>query len=921
MEAAKVLYTNVCSLHNKLDELWSITGSADIIGLTETWLCQDEEIALGGFTTYSTPRGTRMGGGCALLIRSHYAQGTRELFSHADNIQCSVCDVRLEAEVRIICVYRSPGAGPREDSQFLIELRQAIAGHRNWVVMGDFNAPDIDWAAQHTTSPNGFGRQLLDLMQDAAAYQHVREPTRFREGHRPSTLDLVFTQYEGDLSGVASSNPLGKSDHVVIHMNLLLKRCRPPPQWCRDYNKMKAEDVTRHACEMSWAGNSVSEKWARIRDNLELLLATHVPLRRKLTGGSRPWYKGRVKRRLRRKAQAWAAYRRCPSQAMYRRYKAVRNSAISCARQARVKFERRLATRATTNPKSFYGYVQSQVRLRKEVGRSFNHADTTVSDDADIAELFVAFFASVFREDRGSNPPAIQYDTPESGMGRVNFEKEEIERALGRLKTFKAAGPDGIHPRLVRTIATAISQPVTDLFNQSLNDCEIPQDWKEAIVVPIHKNGDPRSVSNYRPVSLTSIIAKVMERSIRDKICRYLMQHDLINPVQHGFVTGRSCLTNLLVSLDAITEALDRGDRVMVGYLDFEKAFDSVNHRLLLLKLKAYGLEDHLCAWLGNFLQHRMMRVKVRESLSDPIEPRSGVPQGTVLGPLLFLIYVNDLTVGLNSKCLLFADDVKVIGVKHDWVRFQEDLEKLAEWSRHWDLPLNPRKSQLMVSTGFPEDKIAELGDASLGRAPHVKDLGVILDSTFKPSTQCIEAANKARRALFALKRSVVSRDRSVWVPLYCAFVRPHLEYCVQAWAPYLAKDADILERVQKLATKWVAGLETVSYEERLKQLNLFSLARRRLRGDLIEVFRMTKGLSGIRLDDLLSRHDGRPTRGHDYKLKKERSRLELRKNFFTQRVVTPWNQLPADVVGAPSITIFKKKLDDCWDQCFPHMP
>ena len=219
------------------------------------------------------------------------------------------------------------------------------------------------------------------------------------------------------------------------------------------------------------------------------------------------------------------------------------------------------------------------------------------------------------------------------------------------------------------------------------------------------------------------------------------------------------------------------------------------------------------------------------------------------------------------------------------------------------------------------DDKIAELGEESLGRTPRVRDLGVTVDSSFKPSANCVEAANRARRALFALKRSVASREPLVWVPLYCAYVRPHLEYCVQAWSPYLAKDVALLERVQRLATRWVAGIEGLPYEERLKRLNLFSLARRRLRGDLIEVYRMSSGLAGIPLASLLTPHEGRLTRGHEHKLKKVQSRLELRRCFFTQRVVNPWNRLPAEVASAPSLSVFKKMLDDCWDQCFPHLP
>ena len=308
-----------------------------------------------------------------------------------------------------------------------------------------------------------------------------------------------------------------------------------------------------------------------------------------------------------------------------------------------------------------------------------------------------------------------------------------------------------------------------------------------------------------------------------------------MNPAQHGFIKGKSCLSNLLRALDEITDALDRGKEVRIGYLDFQKAFDSVNHRLLEVKIPAFGISPNIRRWINDFLRGRSFQVKVQEHLSLPATPSSGVPQGTVLGPLLFILYTNDIPVGLNSTCLMFADDVKLVSTVPGSSQLQRDLDQLKTWSETWDLPLNIAKCGILSTVN---ERPPSIGTNELPEHTTVRDLGVIMDSSFTPARQCAEAANRARRALFVLKGAVSNRTPEVWIPLYCAYVRPHLEYCVQAWSPYLKKDMAVLEKVQRMATRWVTGLKGLTYAERLCKLGLFSLERRRLRVTLLKYIR-----------------------------------------------------------------------------------
>ena len=581
-----------------------------------------------------------------------------------------------------------------------------------------------------------------------------------------------------------------------------------------------------------------------------------------------------------------------------------------------------MAARAKLNPKAYFKCVQHKKALRKNIP-VLKTGDVTVVDSEGKADLLMKHFQSVYRKDSEVPFPPLDIGAlAVADMQQVNIVERDVSKSLSYLSFDKAAGPDGVHPAIVKPLASLVARPLTQLFNQSLQDGEILDDWRTAHVVAIHKGGAKESVKQYRPVSLTSIILKTMERIIRDRVAQHLTENNLLCPQQHGFVKRRSCLTNLISFLDAVTTALDQGKKVAVCYFDFSKAFDSVNHRLLLYKLERYKVASNICGWIAAFLKDRVFRVKVGEAVSEEALAYSGVPQGSVLGPLLFIIYINDLVAKLKGQSFFYADDLKVLHSDRTDT-LDHDLPIILEWSQTWDMPLNAEKCVLLANSDFPPDLPVlrtSSGDMEMKRVQDTRDLGVIMRNDFKPTGQCHNAAVKGRRALFQLKGSIRSRSAKVFLPLYKSMVRPHLEYCVQAWCPYYKKDKDEIERVQRMATRWIKECKGMSYEARLQYLGLFSMERRRLRGDLIEVFKIFKGMTDLKVEDLFEIQGTQRGRGHKYKLGKVRPRLDIRAHFFALRVVNPWNSLPDDVVAANSIEGFKFKLDRVWPRLFPEI-
>ena len=614
----------------------------------------------------------------------------------------------------------------------------------------------------------------------------------------------------------------------------------------------------------------------------------------------------------------WRVYRHTRKDEDYANYKEALNLATTEIRKSKRTFEKKLAGNIKNDSKSFYAYVRSKQKVRDKVGPLENNRGNIITDGFQMAEFLNEYFSSVFTtEDISSLPvPFTKFEGNKSEhLGQLFVTPEMIAQKIKKMKDNKSPGVDGIPPKLLKEIVEQISTPLAIFFNLSLEEGIVPSERKEANIMPLFKKDSRNKPDNYRLVSLTSFVCKLLETLIRDHMVEFLVKHKLINTSQHGFLRARSCLTNLLCFLEEITKWVDDGSPVVVVYLDFQKAFNKMPHQRLLLKLKAHGIGNDVINWIEKWLTHRRQRVIEDGEILNWKSVLSGVPQGSVLGPILFLIYIyiNDLEDDISSKVLKFADDTKVfrkVTNDTDKQSLQDDLDKFVKWSEKWQMLFNFGKRKCIYIGHGNMDEEYKMGDAVLGRTTQEKDLGVTFSADMKVSEQRGIAASKRNQIIGLIRRTIMYKEKQLIVPLYKAIVRPHMEYCIQARKPYHKKDIDKLERIQRRANKMIPELRDLSYESRLLQCGLTTLETRRLRGDQIEVFKIVNGYEDVDRNMFFKLKEGSRTRGHKVALVKEQCRLDTRKCSFSQRVITEWNKLPNDCVNASSVNMFKNRID-----------
>ena len=498
--------------------------------------------------------------------------------------------------------------------------------------------------------------------------------------------------------------------------------------------------------------------------------------------------------------------------------------------------------------------------------------------------------------------------------------------ALKKLDPSSTAGPDGVSSKLLSEIKEEIATPLFIILKKSLDEGNIPSIFKMAHITPIHKGGSKLKPEQYRPVSLTSHIMKVFERVVKSNILKHLVEKGLINPGQHGFVPGKSTQTQLLEHFCDVYEAIADGERMDTVYLDFSKAFDKVNHNILLQKLIKHGIKGKIGLWIKEFLYDRKYKVLVNGVMSEEQDVISGVPQGTVLAAILFVIMISDIDKNVAESIVRsFADDTRnsaKIRTDDDQRRMQQDLNVIYKWAEDNMMEFNEKKFEWMScgnTQGVDRSPYKTPSGEDIQYKKKVKDLGVVTSDnlSFREHINSIVTACKIKQGI--ILRKFRTREEKPMMKLFNTYIRSKIDYCCIVWSPWCQTDIDKVERIQKSYTSKIEGLEEMNYNQRLEKLKLYSLERRRERFMIINAWQQIEGLK----ENVLQFRERWTGRNRNIKSNRvPTSHLNIIHYSPARKMERLFNCLPQKIKAITGVKIetFKKRLDD-WLRTVPDQP
>ncbi|CAI2726366.1 unnamed protein product [Schistosoma spindalis] len=914
-----LMLINARSIQSKMTHLRTLLllNNPSLVLITESWLSSDITdtcLKIDTYELFRCDRVNKKGGGCLVYVSKNLKAET-----YSDNILSKLPDSiwltvhTHECKILIGCIYRAPNTPSSTDTIISESFAQAASLDFTYkIVCGDFNLPTINWTTH--SGPLCF-EGILRSLDIHGWQQHVHLPTR-----NHNILDLIFCHNVTPTSIVVGEK-FHNSDHKIVLCTLpilamcnKLKTINTRFQY-RDYANADWENFQFLIKHSDWSSFFTSDN---LLETLEIFnttirsaLDTTIPFKIAFKTTT-PYINQKTRSKLRKLKRTY--YISKDFSALHQIYSVL--DGVQSQHDKHKQAEEHTALTAASKTHALCRLLAKRIRKNEDNNiHSLLHDGVTHNDQTIICELLSEWFSH-----NGNTSHVTDIDTKctcKNYLSTINFDIGSIHTAIKTLKPNVSSGADGIPSILYKMSGLDIQTLLLKIYTLSVETGTYPETWKVTYVLPKHKSGPRNLVENYRPINITPVISRIMEKVIKNQLSDHLLKENLIDPSQHGFIRTRSCSTCLIDFFNEVTRIRDQKKLVVILYFDIKKAFDKVPHNLLINRLKSVGIINPLLQWIKSFLTNRYQITKIDSTTSTPRPISSGVVQGSVLGPLLFIIYINSICKCFSTgKTYLYADDLKVIYKTDTWdVRstiqtIQHELNIVDDWCKRWRLELNTEKcGWLCIGDTSLKIKLT-INSNALSRLASVTDLGVHYSQRLNFSEHISAKVSKMRKLLGFILHNFYKNESKIL--LYKVCVRPIAEYCSFFFSNLRLSDILKVEGIQRDFTRKILKTESVvDYSSRCQILRIAPLWKRRLRSNLILYFKLLKNLTYSTCNIVLARNSHEYVlRNKESTVKVEKYRSKTRENFFLIKYAIIWNSLPSEIRMADELHTFVRLLD-----------
>ena len=920
------LHINAESIRKKMDSMAAEAAGYDIIGVSETWLNPDitnDKVSIPGYTAPYRKDRQDSHGGVALYVKDNLiSKEIKDItVDGLEGLWVQVSHANFKCVVGVM--YRPPNS----KTEYWKKINESIEsvknkGFKNLFLMGDLNCNLLIKDSK-----------LDQLLQKYHFTQLIKQPTHTKP-NSSTLIDIIATTCPDYVyrSGVTCPN---LSNHNPVYACLKLRKpktnCFKRKIWVmKDINWDQINENLRNT---DWSIaftkstiNEIATEWT----NIYTTVLENSIKRKTITvrPNDAEWITPEIRKAIRQRKRIHSRAKKRNKQEDWEKFRSKRNEVIRLIKEAKDKHtENQIrfinsSENKSSNPKTWWKLVKEFYKSNcssNNLNQPLVVNGKSISNNYEKANALNEYFVKQSQLDADSSTLPIPNPLTQESLTTISINASEVKEILSTLDTTKACGHDGITPKMLKMTASTIAPSLAMLFNYSLRTKSFPDIWKLAHVSPLFKKGDPTDRKNYRPISLLCILGKVFERIIFKYIFNFLINNNKISKVQAAYTPGSSTEYQLLEIYHSIVSAMD--DRKLVRYVfcDCSKAFDRVWHDGLLFKLNDIGIRGSLHEWLRSYLSNRTQKVVVKGEQSEPLKLEAGVPQGSILGPLLFIIYINDLADQVSSNIRIYADDSSIFATGNNEQelssRLNQDLENISAWAKKWHITFNPEKTETLSFSMGQQRNLTPLRMSGqiINEVSSHKHLGCILQRNGKWKEHIQDIAAKCGKRVDVLRGLKYKFDRKTLEILYNAYIRPCLEYASSTWSNCSLEQKKQIEEIQLSAARVVTGaIRGTSHSKIYKETKWINTYHMRYRKNMTTYYKMYHRQAPTYLTSIMPSKVREKTNynlrnKHDIAITNDRT--TLMQNSFLPNTTRLWNSTADDIKYIGNLSEFKKHL------------